>query len=209
MQFLLLNTFWLLVVTGTLLAGKSCKRARTFRDKMMRQWKAALTIAIIYLIASIIGTAFNPTMYVAELFGMLGVFCMSLLGTTFAKSTISFEPFPVTQSVIQRHRPWIKVALMIGIALLAVPVAIVLGNIGMAIGHIVFHETIPINSGSSFFPTNKLMAFFQFTVWSWYHRGDALSPGNIVICLDVNWKKMARYPPFCYCFRCLSSITHR
>jgi membrane protease YdiL (CAAX protease family) len=161
MQFLTFNIFWLLAVAVTLLAGKSWKRARIFREKMMYQWKAALIVAVIYLVAFLLGTGFNPGMFLTELIGMIGVFCMSLLGTTFARSLGSFEPFPVTQSFIQRKRIWSHVAWSVGVALLAVPVAIILGIIGTTIGSSIFHETIHANNGSSLFPMSKWMAFFQ------------------------------------------------
>ncbi len=143
MQFFLFNIFWFLIVAVIFLAGIVWKRMRIYRENMVQQWKAALTIAIIYLLASILGTTFNPNRYLGELIGTIGVFCMSLLGITFARGIRLFEPFPVTQSIIQGHQPWRNVAWMVSLALLAVPVTIVLGSLGTAMGHIVFHETIP------------------------------------------------------------------
>lgn len=128
---------------------------------MVRQWKAALTIAVIYLVAFLLGTGVNPGMFLTEGIGMIGIFCMSLLGTTMARSIGSFEPFPVMQSFIQRKRTWTCIAWSVGVALLAVPVALVLGIIGTAIGSSIFHEAIHANDGSSLFPMSKWMVFFQ------------------------------------------------
>jgi membrane protease YdiL (CAAX protease family) len=161
MPFLALNALVLLVVVGVLLAGQRWNRARIFREKMGKQWKVALTIAVIYLLAFLLGTGFNPGMFLTEVIGMLGIFCLALLGTTLARSIGSFEPFPITQSLRERKRMWSRLGWSLGVALLAVPVAIVLGIIGTTIASSLFHESIPHTNGLSFFPMGKWRAFFQ------------------------------------------------
>jgi membrane protease YdiL (CAAX protease family) len=161
MQFIVFNLFWLLMVAGTLLAGHHWKRIRLFREKMVRQWRAALAISVIYLLAFLLGTGFTAGMFLTEVIGMMGIFCLSLIGTTLARSIGSFEPFPVAQSLIGRKHLWSRLGWSIGVALLSVPVALILGIIGMAIASSLFHETIHANNGSSLFSVSKWMVFFQ------------------------------------------------
>lgn len=161
MGFLTFNTFGFLIVVGVFLAGQRRERVRIFWEKMVKQWKAALTIALIYLVAFLLGTGFTPGIFLAEVLGTVGMFCLSLIGITLAGSIGSYEALPLTQSLNQHKRPWSRLVWSLGVALLAVPAAIILGGIGTAIGHVVFHETIPANSGSSLFPMSKWMVFFQ------------------------------------------------
>ncbi len=159
--FLAFQAFWILVVVAIVLLGQHQKGVRIFRQKMVSHWKAALAIAAIYLIAGILGTGFDPGRILGQVLGMIGIFCLALIGTTLARSLSLFEPFPVAQSLIQRKRLWSRLAWLIGVALLSVPVGLILSLIGTSIAHIVFHETIPANSGSALFPMNKWMVFFQ------------------------------------------------
>lgn len=161
MGFLALNTFGLLMVALVLLAGRRWKRARIFCEKMLNQWKAALSIALIYLVAFLLGTGFTPGMFLTGVTGTIGMFCLSLIGLTLARSIGLFEPLPVTQSLKERQHLLSRLVWALGVALLAVPVAILLGSIGTGIGHVVFHETIPENLGSSLFPLSKWRVFFQ------------------------------------------------
>ena len=161
MGFLVLNTFGLLMIVGVLLAGQRWKKARLFREKMVNQWKAALSIALIYLVAFLLGTGFTLGMFLTEMTGTIGMFCLSLIGLTLARSIGSFEPLPVTQSLKERQHLWSRLVWSLGVALLAVPVTIILGLIGTSIGHAVFHETIPATNSSSLFPMSKWRVFFQ------------------------------------------------
>ncbi len=162
MGFLALHTFGLLMVVGVLLSGQRWKRARLFREKMVKQWKAALGIALIYLVAFLLGRGFTPVMFLMGVIGMVGMYCLSLIGLTLTRSIGSFEPLPVTHSLKERQRLRSRLVWLLGVALLSVPVSIVLGSIGTGVGHVVFHESIPANSGSSLFPLSKWRVFFQF-----------------------------------------------
>lgn len=161
MQFVIFNVFWLLMVVGILFTGQYWKRVRFFREKMTKQWKAALTIATIYLAAFLLGTAFAPGMLLTIVIGTPGIFCLALIGTTLARNIGSFEPFPVARSLIQRKRIWSRIGWLVGVSLLSVPVALILGIIGTTIGASIFHETIHANNGSSLFSVSKWMVFFQ------------------------------------------------
>ncbi len=159
--YLAFQAFWILVIVAIVLLGQRWKRVRIFREKMVSQWKSALVIAAIYFIAGILGAGFNPGQIPGLLLGMIGIFCMALIGVTLARSVGSFEPLPVAQSLIQGKRIWSRLGWSIGVALLAVPITIILNLIGTAVAHIVFHETIPTTSGSTLFPMSKWMVFFQ------------------------------------------------
>lgn len=103
MGFLALNTFGLLMVALVLLAGRRWKGARIFCEKMLNQWKAALSIALIYLVAFLLGAGFTPGMFLTGVTGTIGMFCLSLIGLTLARSIGLFEPLPVTQSLKERQ----------------------------------------------------------------------------------------------------------
>lgn len=86
MGFLTLQMCALLIVVDVLLCGQRWKRARLFREKMGKQWKVALSIALIYLVAFLLGTGLTPGMFLTEVIGAFGMGCLSLIGLTLARS---------------------------------------------------------------------------------------------------------------------------
>jgi hypothetical protein len=73
MAFLTVQTCALLLVVGVLLSGQRWKGARLLREQMLKQWKAALSIALIYLVAFLLGMGVTPGMFLAGVLGAVGM----------------------------------------------------------------------------------------------------------------------------------------
>ena len=137
---------FVLAVIAVLVAGRRWQRVRLFRDRMIAQWKASLAIAVIYLVGSILGgLGLNP-------FGMVKIFCESLIGLALARSIAGYEPLPVTRSIIRREHVWRSLGLMLGIALLAAVAKPVIGSLGTGVGR-AFGEVQNVEQAAGTFPT--------------------------------------------------------
>ena len=151
---LVFSVFWILVVAVALVIGQRRQGARSFRDKMIAQWKPSLTIAILFVVGMGLGGRgfLNP-------YGIT-IFCQALIGLTLARGIAGYEPLLVTQSVIQRQRVWRSIGLMAGIALISVLPALVIGSVGISIGQQIFGETNRSAEAMGMFPANKWLTLF-------------------------------------------------
>ena len=150
------SVFWILSVGVVLVIGRRRQGARDFRDRMIGQWKPSLVIAVLFLIGTGLGgrSLLNPY--------AITVFCQSLIGLTLARSVDGYEPLPVTQSVIRRERVWRSIGLLIGISLITVLPALVIGSIGIGIGRQIFGETNRSAEALRMLPSNRWLTFFLF-----------------------------------------------
>jgi membrane protease YdiL (CAAX protease family) len=145
---------WILAVAVVLIAGRRWQNIRSFRAKMIAQWKPSLVIAMLFVVGMGLGRRgfFNP-------YGVT-VFCQAMVGLTLARSIPGYEPLPIARSIIQRERIWRTIGLMVGIALLLVPPALMIGGVGLSIGGQLFGETNRTAEATSVFPSNKWPTFF-------------------------------------------------
>jgi membrane protease YdiL (CAAX protease family) len=145
---------WILAVAVVLVAGQHWQNVRSFRAKMIAQWKPSLVIAMLFVVGTGLGGRgfFNP-------YGVT-VFCQAMIGLTLARSIPGYEPLPVTRSIIQREKMWRSIGLMVGIALLLVPPALAIGSVGLSVGGQLFGETNRTAETTSVFPSNKWLTFF-------------------------------------------------
>ena len=148
--------FWILVVVGILVAGQWKQGARDFRDRMVVQWKPALTLAVLFLV----GMAASGTSILN--FHAITVFCQSLVGFAITKSIGGFEPLPVTNAILQRERAWRKIGSLVIVSLVTVLPILLAGSAGMYLGQHLFGETSRTAEIASAFPANKWLAFFVF-----------------------------------------------
>lgn len=73
--------------------GKKSARLKTFRDNLIRDFKAPLVITLISYLGYSIGTL--KPQYLLNIPSVVLIFCMSSLGITMAKSIKGFDPLPV------------------------------------------------------------------------------------------------------------------
>jgi membrane protease YdiL (CAAX protease family) len=143
---------WISAVIGILIAGQFGERTREFRTKMLRQWKAALAIALLHALGAVLGG-------VGLQFSSVCIFCEALIGLALAYSLPDYEPLPVTQAVIRKER-WTEAVLrMLGVALAVVVIVIIVGVLQNAILSML-GETIDIQGIAPFFPRNIWQNFF-------------------------------------------------
>jgi membrane protease YdiL (CAAX protease family) len=145
---------WVLAVAVILIAGRRWQNVRSFRAKMIAQWKPSLVIAMLFVVGMGLGGRglLNP-------YGVT-VFCQAMIGLALARSIPDYEPLPVTRSIIQRERIGRSIGLMVGIALLLIPPALVIGSVGLSIGRQLFAEANRTAEATSAFPSNKWLTFF-------------------------------------------------
>ncbi|HET9913845.1 MAG TPA: hypothetical protein VFQ13_18265, partial [Anaerolineales bacterium] len=146
------NILWILTVIVILIAGQRWEYVREFRDKMLRQWKAALVITLLHALGAVIGG-------VGLQFSSLRVFCETMIGLALAYSLIDYEPLPVTQAMMGKEK-WTEAVLrMLGVALAVVVVVITIGILGSAILSML-GETIDSQGFAQFFPKSVWQGFF-------------------------------------------------
>jgi membrane protease YdiL (CAAX protease family) len=186
--FLASVVFWVLAVTAVFVAGRLWQGARVFWDRTIAQWETSLAIAVLYLVSSSLGGArFNVFGIIFNICGMIAVLCQSLIGLALARSSADYEPLPVTRSVIQREHAWRSVGLMLGIALLVVPVTMFIGSVGMSIGQI-FGEINHASEAIEMFLPNKWLAFFSLLAGA----GIAEETTYRLVLLSLLWRLTSR-----------------
>jgi len=146
------NILWILAVIVILIAGQRWQGVREFRDKMLRQWKAALLIALLHALGAVIGG-------VGLQFSSMQVFCEAMIGLALAYSLVDYEPLPVTQAVLRKEKWTEPVIRMLGAALAVVIVVITVGVLESAI-LIMLGETINSQGIAPFFPRSVWQNFF-------------------------------------------------
>jgi membrane protease YdiL (CAAX protease family) len=173
---------WILAVAVILVAGQRSQSIRGFRDKMIAQWKPSLTIAVLFVIGMGLGGwgFLNPH--------GVTLFCQSLIGLTLARSITGYEPLSVIQSLIQRERVWRSIGLMIGIALIVVLPVLIIGSVGLSIGHQLLGETNRSAEAMGMLPSNKWLTFFLLLSGA----GIAEETTYRLVFLSLFWRVMRR-----------------
>jgi membrane protease YdiL (CAAX protease family) len=178
----LFMVFWVLTVAVILIAGRRWQRARSFREKTMAQWKPSLTIAVLFVVGTGLGGRgfFNPY--------AIAVFCQSLIGLALARSIADYEPLPVVRSISCRERVLRSVGLMLGVALLLVLAALLIGSVGMGVAQQIFGEVARTEEAMGMFPSNKAQIFFLFLA------GAGIAEETIyrLVCVSFLWRLTRR-----------------
>jgi membrane protease YdiL (CAAX protease family) len=182
---LLFIAFWLVIVVAIIVAGRYHPAVGGFRDRMISKWKPALAIAAVFLISMGLGGRgfLNPY--------ALAIFSQALIGLTITSSIPGYEPLPVSSAVIQRQKIFRQVALMLGISILAVFPALVIGTIGLDIGRQIFGEANYTQEAASTLTsmgTNKWSVFFLLLGGA----GIAEETTYRLVCLSFIWKLTRR-----------------
>lgn len=174
--------FWVLTVAVILIAGRRWQCARGFRDRMMAQWKPALAIAVLFVVGMGLGGrgVFNPY--------AIAVFCQSLIGLALARSIADYEPLPVMRSISRHEHVLRSVGLMLGVALLLVPAALLIGSVGMSIAQQIFGVVPRTEEAMGMFPSNKTQIFFMFLA------GAGIAEETIyrLVCVSFFWRLTRR-----------------
>ncbi len=155
--YFLFLAFWIGLIGTILIAARWSPHVRGWRDHLLAQWKPALAIAIV----SFLGTVFSGASWLTPF--PIGIFCQALVGLALARSIAGYEPLPVARSLVQRERSGlVRFALMVVIALLLVLPMLVVGAVGMNIGHSLFHESNLTREAQDSMPYNIWQVFFAF-----------------------------------------------
>jgi len=175
---ILFMVFWLVMVLAILIAGQYRPAIRSFRERMISKWKPALVIAGLFILGSGLGGRgfFNPY--------AIAVFCQALLGLTIASGIEGYEPLPVTKAIVQREKPLKQLALLLGISVLVVVPALLIGTIGLDIGRQIFGEANYTQEAANSLPPNKWLSFFLLLGGS----GIAEETPYRLVCLALVWK---------------------
>lgn len=166
-----------------LIAGEWWQPARDFRDKMLRQWKPSLVIALLHALgAGIGGMGFFQLSSIAK-------FCQGMIGLALAYSIIGYEPLPVTQAVI-RNEKWIaSFAHMLGAAIAVVIAAIFVNGLLWSVLLRLFGETMSNPEGfASFVPPNAWQSFFLLFAGA----GIAEETTYRLVCMSLFWRLTRR-----------------
>jgi membrane protease YdiL (CAAX protease family) len=143
--------------TGLVLAfGQRWPRLRGFRTCMLEQWKPALGISLLYLLATGLGgrSLVNPY--------ALAVFCEAMVGLALARGISGFEPLPVVQTFFARKGRLKEIGLVLLYAFLGAVVGIILGSVGLSIAQSIFHETYQTSGLTQNFAPGFWQAFWLF-----------------------------------------------
>ncbi len=179
---LVFMALWISAVAVILVAGQRWLRLRSFRDRMVAQWRPALAIAILFVLGMGLGGRgfFNP-------YG-LAVFCQALIGLTLASDIAGSEPLSVTQAVIRREGILRRIAAMVAIAFLMVPVIVAVGSVGMSVARQVFGEASHTAEAMGMLPQNKVSVFFLLLAGA----GIAEETVYRLVCLSLVWRLTGR-----------------
>jgi membrane protease YdiL (CAAX protease family) len=146
--------FWLIAVLVILIAGQYHPAVRGFRNHMIVKWKPALVIAGLFVLSMGFGGRgfLNPY--------AIAVSCQALIGLAIASSIEGCQPLPVTNAFVQRRQILRQVVLMAVISVLVVVPALIIGTIGLNIGHQLFGETDYTRQAANTLSPNKWLTFF-------------------------------------------------
>lgn len=156
---LLFFASWIIAVVAILIGGAFLTSWRAARRSLFAAAPAASAIALCYLAAYFLGLGVNAGTIITGLFVAASFFCQALFGVMAARGVKGFAPFPVSRAVALHQRPFRQLALWVGIALLSVVAAFVLGAVGSFVAQAV-GEPARMQSGASFFHGNKFQIFF-------------------------------------------------
>jgi len=150
--------FWVLLVAGIWLSGRQWERFRNFRDHMIRQWKPAVGIALVYIMSVLLrGSNSN---WLSVLLGSVMTFCQAILGLSLARRIIGFEPLPVASAVTRREGIGRSLLLMVVFALLAVAIGIAASGLGTGLAHALGEAKVPTSSNDSSMPPLWQLFFY-------------------------------------------------
>lgn len=172
------SILWVLAVVVILILGERRPDARDFRDRMLRQWKPALVIALLHVLGAVIGG-------VGFQFSSIRVFCEALIGLTLASGLAGYEPLPVTRAFVRKEKRIEHIYLMLVVAMAVVMAALVVnGVLGSAFLQM-FRETMSNSQGVvSVFPKNALQSFFLLLAGA----GISEETTYRLFCLSLVWR---------------------
>lgn len=149
------GTFWVLLVVGIAVFGRNSS-INDFREKMLRQWKPALAITLLFILCMALGGrgVLNPY--------AIGLFCQALVGFAIARSIPGFQAIPVAVAFGSKERRLQAVGRSFLFAVLAVALAFLAGTIGIGICRQLFHETAAPQAALSSMPQNKTQLLWLF-----------------------------------------------
>ncbi len=123
---------------------------------MLAQWKPALLTSLVCVVSLVFSgnTILNPI--------GVAIFCQVMIGLAIASTIPGFNPLPVGKAVQQHQQIILQVALLVGIALLAVIPAMLIGTVGLGIGRQIFGESdYTQQAASTLLMPNKWLVFFS------------------------------------------------
>ncbi|HEX3017329.1 MAG TPA: CPBP family intramembrane glutamic endopeptidase [Caproicibacter sp.] len=149
----------LVVYLAVALFGQKSKHLKTFRESMLKNYRPALIISLIFYLGPFIGTL-NPQK-LWNIPAAADIFCISSFGLAMAKSIAGCEPLPVTDSIIKREKVLKKVMLTVAFSLIIVLVSGIIGSFGFNLCLSVFHEPDKRAQAMQMLPyKNKWLSFF-------------------------------------------------
>lgn len=174
--------FWVFAISAILIAGQRWQRARSFRDRMLRQWKPSLAMALLYVLGMGIGGVGFFSVY------PIAIFCQAMIGLALAYSIAGFEPLPVTQAVIRHEHRVENIGLMLATAMAVVVVAMVVGSVLSSVIVPMFGESTGNPQGvASFFP-NAWQGFFLLLAGA----GIGEESTYRLVCVSLFWRLTRR-----------------
>ena len=90
----------------------------------------------------------------------IAIFCEAWVGLAAAYAVKGHEPLPVVKAISRRTHMWRPIGRMLGIALIAVVPALLIGSIGLEIGRQLLGEINRTDTAMSMLPTGAGQAFF-------------------------------------------------
>jgi membrane protease YdiL (CAAX protease family) len=177
------SLFWMFSVSAILIAGQWWQPAHDFRDRMLRQWKPSLVIALLHALgAGIGGVGFFQLSSVAT-------FCQAMIGLALACSILGFEPLPVTQAVIRKEK-WIEsLGRMLGAAMAVVIAAFFVNGLLWSVLLQIFGETMSNPEGfAPFFPPVAWRSFLLLLAGA----GIAEETTYRLVCMSLFWRLTRR-----------------
>lgn len=148
--------FWMVIVIIIWILGGRWKRTRTFRTRMIAEWKPALVITMIYLISIVLGGR-NPVNPYA-----FAIFCQALIGLAIVRGIKDYQPLPVSESIIRRECIFRVLSTFITVGVMAGVLGMLIGSIGLGVAQSIFHEANHTQEAVQSFSLNKFQAFFLF-----------------------------------------------
>ncbi len=149
------TAFWAVALVGILVAGNFIPVIAGFRTRMLAQWKPAVLITLIYYVSAGLGSNswLNPY--------AIAIFCQAFIGLAIASTILGFEALPFAHAISGHKKIGLEIALLLGIALVAAVLSIVVGIVGMSIGRQIFGETSYTQQAQSvLFTSSKWRVFF-------------------------------------------------
>ncbi len=164
-EVVIANLVWLfgwIALAGALLTfGNRSQRFAAFRMRMLGAWRPALVLAVLTLAGRIaLGLPTSDAVKLASVSLMpLAVFAQALIGFAIARGIPKYDPLPVTTALTQRRRVVRTVGLTLLLVVIAAPVGLVLGSVGLSLGAGLTHETVNNAAAASQLPSDRAALF--------------------------------------------------